>query len=94
MRNDLAFVFMVFGSGEFRFHLFSPEPSRKVSGNFLGDYSGECGTFGVHKTPDCPGISDSPLLKTIRQPKRLPNNVSLWKRRTLAQALMSIWQTN
>jgi hypothetical protein len=26
------FVFMVFGSGEFRFHLFSPEPPRKVSG--------------------------------------------------------------
>jgi len=27
------FVFMVFGSGEFRFRLSSPEPSRKVSGN-------------------------------------------------------------
>ena len=27
---------MVFGSGEFRFHLFSPEPPRKVSG-FLSE---------------------------------------------------------
>ena len=32
------FVFMVFGSGEFRFHLFSPEPPRKVSG-FLSEAS-------------------------------------------------------
>ena len=29
---------MVFGSVEFRFHLFSPEPSRKVSG-FLSEAS-------------------------------------------------------
>jgi len=38
MRNDLAFVFMVFGSVEFRLHLFSPEPPRKVSG-FLSEAS-------------------------------------------------------
>jgi hypothetical protein len=30
------FVFMVFGSEEFRFHLFSPEPPREVSG-FLSE---------------------------------------------------------
>ena len=69
MRNDLAFVFMVFGSVEFRFHQSSPEPPRKVSGNLLATTPGSADLWR-HKTPLTVREYPTHLCRNDWQPKR------------------------